>query len=236
MKTGRPASPAQAEYPSGKRAGEKPVRVLLAAGSAPTLAGVRSSLAGHGFEIVAEAGAAAAAIELAMSVQPDLCVIETPLEGGGVKAAHAIRQQVPGAKVVILAATDRSDDLFDALQAGVDGYLMSDTDPARLPHALHGVLAGEAALPRRLVSRLIHEFRSQGRRRRVVLDAAPSAELTSREWQVIQLVRDGLSTQQTAERLFLSPVTVRRHVSTIVQKLGVADRDAAIRVLERAES
>jgi DNA-binding NarL/FixJ family response regulator len=207
------------------------VRVLVAAANAPTRAGVRQALEADGFEIVAEVGDASVAIELAANLRPDVCLIDTLLPGNGIRAAREIAADATGPAVVMLSTSDRSEDLFDALRAGAAGYLLADTDPGRLSHALRGVLAGEAAVPRRLVSRLIDELRSQGRRRRVTTDTAMRVELTSREWEVIELVRDGLTTNQTAERLFVSPVTVRRHVSTIVQKLGVADRDAAVRAL-----
>jgi DNA-binding NarL/FixJ family response regulator len=108
-----------------------------------------------------------------------------------------------------------------------------DTDPERIPHALRGVLAGEAAIPRKLVMRLIDEYRSQSVRRRVQIRGR-SVELTSREWEVIEMMRSGITTADTAQRLFLSPVTVRRHVSAVVKKLGVADRTAALRLLDEA--
>jgi DNA-binding NarL/FixJ family response regulator len=125
-------------------------------------------------------------------------------------------------------------DLFDALRAGAAGYLLKDTDPTRLPHALRGVIAGEAALPRALVARLIDEFRNRGQRMRCA--GRLGAELSARQWEVLHLMRDGLSTAEMAERLFVSPVTVRRHVSTIMQRLQVLDRQAAVRALDEFEA
>jgi DNA-binding NarL/FixJ family response regulator len=133
----------------------------------------------------------------------------------------------------MLATSESDADLFDGLRAGASGFLLMDTDPRRLPYALRGVLAGEAAIPRRLVARLVEEFRSQGRRR-LVAHGAGRAELTSREWQVLELMRDGLTTREAAARMFVSPVTVRRHLSAITSKLGVADRHAAVRLLDEA--
>jgi DNA-binding NarL/FixJ family response regulator len=95
------------------------------------------------------------------------------------------------------------------------------------------VLAGEAAIPRRLVARLVEEYRSQGRRRHLA-HGGGRAELTSREWEVLEHLRSGLSTRETAARMFVSPVTVRRHLSAITTKLGVADRQAAVRLLDEA--
>ncbi len=113
------------------------------------------------------------------------------------------------------------------------GYLLKDIDPARLPLALRGVLEGEAALPRRLVALLIEEFRERKRKRRVPLVGRHAVELTDREWEVLQLMKQGLTTGEIAGRLFVSPVTVRTHVSAILRKLHVPSREAALELLAR---
>lgn len=210
-----------------------PIRVLIAAGAAATRAGLRLALECEGFAIVAEAREAGDAVELAQSCSPDVCLLETALPGNGIRAAGEINELAPAAAVVMLASTEASDDLFDALRAGAVGYLLMDTDPARLPHALRGVLAGEAAMPRKLVSRLIEEFRAGGGRR-LTVENGRGPDLTGREWEVMELARSGISTQQTADRLFVSPVTVRRHMSAVVHKLGAPDRESALRMLARA--
>jgi len=110
---------------------------------------------------------------------------------------------------------------------------MSNTTLGRLERpALRGVLDGEAALPRGLVARLIDEFRTRGKRRRLPLMRQRGVELTEREWEVLELLHDGLSTAAIAERLGISPVTVRRHVSEILKKLRVTSREEAVRLLE----
>jgi DNA-binding NarL/FixJ family response regulator len=210
------------------------VRVLIADDHAPTRLGVRQSLEDGGFEVVAEVSDAAAAVRAAERERPDACVLDVHMPGSGINAAREIAQQLPEAAVVMLTVSRNDEDLFEALRAGAAGYLLKDTDPARLPHALHGVLAGEAALPRSLVTRLIDEYRGPGRRRRLPLRGRRGVELTSREWQVIELLRDGLSTAQIAERLSVSPVTVRRHVSSLLGKLDAPDRDAAVRMLDES--
>jgi DNA-binding NarL/FixJ family response regulator len=210
------------------------LRVLIADDHAPTRLGVRQSLEDGGFEVVAEVSDAAAAVRAAERERPDACVLDVHMPGSGINAAREIAQQLPEAAVVMLTVSRNDEDLFEALRAGAAGYLLKDTDPARLPHALHGVLAGEAALPRSLVTRLIDEYRGPGGRRRLPLRGRRGVELTSREWQVIELLRDGLSTAQIAERLSVSPVTVRRHVSSLLGKLDAPDRDAAVRMLDES--
>ena len=91
-------------------------------------------------------------------------------------------------------------------------------------------MAGEAAVPRALVARLIGEFRSRGARRRLPLIGGRGVELTSREWEVLDLMAEGLTTAQIADRLFVSPVTVRRHISGVLEKVGAPDRETAVRL------
>ena len=97
---------------------------------------------------------------------------------------------------------------------------------------LAAVLAGRVALPPELVARLVEEFRDSSPRRRTVLSSSHPAQLTSREWQVLDLLRQGCATSEIARRLFVSPATVRSHVAAVLRKLRVADRDAAVRLFE----
>jgi len=124
-----------------------------------------------------------------------------------------------------------TDDVLASLRAGAVGYLPKDTSPERLPAALCGVLKGEAALPRTLVGMVLNEFRDYTE---AVADPVRVGEvqLTARESEILRMLRSGLTTAEVGDILSLSPVTVRRHVSAGVAKLGVADRQAAIRAIE----
>jgi DNA-binding NarL/FixJ family response regulator len=135
----------------------------------------------------------------------------------------------------MLTASRDDDDLFEALRAGASGYLLKDMDPDRLGPALRGVLSGEAALPRALAMKVIQEMKNPGRRRLLPRKGAPASKLTSRETEVLELMADGLSTEQIAARMFIGKVTVRTHVSNVLKKLRVPDRDAAVRLV-RAQS
>jgi DNA-binding NarL/FixJ family response regulator len=132
----------------------------------------------------------------------------------------------------MLTISHDRDDLLNALRAGAAGYLPKDVDPARLPHALHAVYRGEAAIPRALVTRLVSEFREHGSRRRTIV-SEKGHDLTSREWEVLELLRRGLSTAEIAERLFVTSVTVRTHIASLLKKLDVPDRDGLRRLDER---
>jgi DNA-binding NarL/FixJ family response regulator len=211
----------------------RPIRVVIADDHAPTRADVRATLeADARFEVSGEASDAAGAVEAAVEARPDVCILDVNMPGGGVAAAWEISSRLPETKIVMLTISRENRDLFAALRAGASGYLLKDMDPTRLPHALGDVLNGEAALPRVLVSRVIDEFRDRTPRRRKVIAEGPYADLTSREWQVLDLLRQELSTAEIARRLVLSPVTVRTHVASILRKVRAPNREALLRDLD----
>ncbi len=203
----------------------------------PTRAGVRAALDQGGFRVVEEVASAPAAIEAAKRERPDVCLLDIHMPGSGIRAASEIAAALPSTAVVMLTVSMNEDDLFDALRAGASGYLLKDTDPERLPLALHGVLRGEAAIPRKLAARVLDEFRERGRRRHVPLLHERGVDLTSREWEVLDLLRQGLTTKEIGGRLHISEITVRRHVATVLKKLRVPTREAALKLLrERSVS
>jgi DNA-binding NarL/FixJ family response regulator len=210
-----------------------PLRVLVADDHPPTRAGVRAALSGGDFEVCAEAGDGPTAVEAALREKPDVCLMDIHMPGNGIEATEEIVRRLPDTAVVMLTVSRSDSDLFDALRVGARGYLLKDTDPERLPHALKGVLEGEAALPRRLVALVIEEFRERRRHKWLPLLNQRGVELTSREWEVLELMRQGDTTAEIAERLFVSPVTVRTHVSAILRKLQVSNRKEAVELLER---
>lgn len=208
----------------------KQFRVLVADDHDPTRYDVRTALEEDlRFCVCAEAADAATAVEAAVRERPDLCLLDIRMPGGGVAAAWEISARLPETKVVMLTVSQDDRDLFAALRAGASGYLLKEMDPAHLPDALARVLRGEAALDSSLLARVVAEFRDRtARRRRPVADPSDTP-LTSREWQVLELLRRGLSTSEIARRLVLSPVTVRTHVNSILRKLRVSDRKELMR-------
>jgi DNA-binding NarL/FixJ family response regulator len=154
------------------------------------------------------------------------------MPGNGISAAAEISLTLPDVAVVMLTYSREEDDLFDAVRAGAQGYLLKDMDPDRLGAALRGVLNGEAALPRSLVAKVLDEFRGRQRRRVLVRSKPAGQQLTSRQWEILELLRQGLSTEEIAGRLFVAPGTVRVHVSTILKKLRVSSRDEAVRLIK----
>jgi DNA-binding NarL/FixJ family response regulator len=212
----------------------EPLRVVIADDHAPTRAGVRAALLGDGFVVCAELDNATDAIAAAKEHKPDVALLDIRMPGNGIAAAAAISAALPDTAVVMLTVSQADADLFDALKAGARGYLLKDIDPSRLPMALRGVLDGEAAIPRTLAARLMEEFRRRESRGRVPLLGKRRVELSEREYETLELLRQGLTTGETAARLFVTPATVRSHVSAIVRKLQVNSRAEAVALL-RAE-
>lgn len=206
-------------------------RVLVADDHAPTRADISELLESDPrFTVCASAADAVEAVDAALRERPDLCLIDIRMPGGGIAAAWEITARLPTTRVVMLTVSREDDDLFKALRAGASGYLLKDIDPTRLPHALSDVLAGDSAIPRSLVARLVEEFRERGPRRRALLANVSEEPLTSREWQVLDLLRQDLTTSEIARRLVISDGTVRSHVAAILRKLRVPDRRSAIRL------
>ncbi len=212
---------------NGRAAVTQPARVLIADDHAPTRAVLRAAVQQSGrFSVCAEVADGPAAVQAAVRELPDLCLLDAGMPGGGIAATREITSRLPETKVVIVTAFVEGDDFLQALAAGAVGYLPKAAVAAdRLGRALEAVLRGEAAIPRALVTRLAGEFRDHWPRRRTVVSEA-GHDLTSREWEVLDLLRQGLSTREISERLFVSRATVRSHAAAILRKLQLPDREA----------
>jgi DNA-binding NarL/FixJ family response regulator len=186
--------------------------------------GLRLALEEGGFVICAECDSAVAAVSAALETRPDICLLDVRMPGNGINAAAAIAAELPEAKIVMLSVSADDDDVLAAVRAGADGYLLKSIDPARLPHALRGVLSGEAPVPRTLVARLIAESSGDQRRR----TSREKDELTRRETEVLELLAEGLPTSEIARRMAVSQVTVRAYISTILRKWKLPDRRTLI--------
>jgi DNA-binding NarL/FixJ family response regulator len=207
-----------------------PIRVVMADDHARMRTRIRRALEAGGCAVVGEGASAEEAVVLAAQHRPDVALLDIHMPGNGITAAREIARSLPATAVVMLTASAEDDDLFDSLRAGASGYLLKDTDPDVLVGELRTVLDGEAAMSRRLVGRIMEEFRSPATPRFARRSRA-SARLSAREWEVMELLGEGLSTDDVAKRLFLSPTTIRVHVSGVLRKLRVSDRESAFKIL-----
>jgi DNA-binding NarL/FixJ family response regulator len=179
------------------------------------------------FVVCGEAVDAVGAVSVALAEQPDVSVLEVDMPGSGLAAAWEITSRLPLSDVVILTTSESRHDLMEALRVGVSGYLVKDDNLTRLPHAIWDIHGGTFTMPRRLMSRVVMELRATEPRRRAVLSSR-NHRLTSREWEVLDLLASGLSTREAAERLSLSPTAIRVHTASVVKKLGARDRADAL--------
>ena len=215
-----------------------PLRVLIADDHAPTREDVRRALTDGGLVVCAEAADAARAVQQALETRPDIALLDVRMPGGGVAAAWEIAARLPTTKVVMLTVSDEDGDLFRALRAGAVSYLVKDIDfENHLPQALREVAEGKAAIPPALVARMVMQFHSSDPRFRTTeVGTEFGPRLTSREWDVLAGLAEGLSTRDIAKRLQLKPSGVRAHISAVVQKLGVADRREAVAFFHEASN
>lgn len=209
-------------------------RVVLAEAHPTIRAAVRNVLEADGFVVCGEAEDAEEGLRVALRERPDVCLVGLQLEGSlRMIGGMADEDDGAGALVIVLTASRSTESMIAAIRAGATGYLLKEMNPERLPAAVRGVLSGEAAMPRTLVVRLIREIQRAGRGP-MVNGRDGLVELTPRQWEVLNLIGDRLSTAEIAAQLGISPVTVRRHASAILEKLGVPDRASAVELLRES--
>jgi DNA-binding NarL/FixJ family response regulator len=205
------------------------VRVAVADDHAVVRLAVRLALEASGIEVVGEVGDANGAVDLVRRLSPDVCILDLHMPGNGLQAARRLAAEAPGVAVVIFSVSTSDDELFEAVRLGVAGFLPKDMDLDRLPDALRGVLRGEAAMPRTLMARVLDQFQDRSRAVRRSVPGRAQVSLTSREAEVLDLLLVGsLTTAEIARRLYVSPATVRTHVTSLLRKFGVADRTALV--------
>lgn len=202
------------------------IRVVLADDQALIRAGFRVLLEGaDGVEVVGEAVDGAQAVDLARRERADVVLMDIRMPGvDGLEATRRIAadENLAGVKVLILTTFESDDYVYQALRAGASGFLVKDTEPSELVHAVRVVARGDALLSPSVTRRLIADIVSRPERR------APAGHafdrLTEREREVLALVAAGLSNDEIAARLYLSPLTAKTHVSRTMTKLDAHDR------------
>jgi DNA-binding NarL/FixJ family response regulator len=201
------------------------IRVLLADDQALVRAGFSALLdAQEDIEVVGEAADGEEAVHLARLHAPDVVLMDIRMPGvDGLEATRTIvaDQTLEAVRIVILTTFDLDEYVFEALRVGASGFLVKSTEPAELVHAVRAVAAGDALLSPSVTKRLVAEFAARSKEPR---PAAELDALTDREREVMALVAEGLSNDEIAARLVVSPATAKTHVSRAMVKLGARDR------------
>ncbi|MEU1730037.1 response regulator transcription factor [Streptosporangium sp. NPDC020145] len=196
------------------------IKIVLADDQALVRAGFRALLdAQPGMTVVAEASDGAQALRLAAEHRPDVVLMDIRMPG--MDGLTATREMPPGPRIIILTTFELDEYVFEALRNGASGFLVKDTEPAELIQAVRVVAAGDALLSPGVTRRLIAEYASRAKAPHPSQDLSL---LTEREREVLTLVGTGMTNDEIAQRLFMSPATAKTHVSRTMMKLHARDR------------
>ncbi|WCO69070.1 response regulator transcription factor [Iamia majanohamensis] len=200
------------------------IRLLLADDHPMLRDGLRRSLSDEGFEVVGEAGDGHEAVARAAELVPDVVLMDVTMpDCDGVEATRRIHAAQPDVRVVMLTMHADQDVLRAALEAGASGYLVKDCSIDEIADTIRQAADDSSALSPDLAASMLDEVR-----RLDVPDDAPDQVVTPREVEVLQLIADGCSTGEVAERLYISQKTVKNHLASIYQKLDARDRTQAV--------
>lgn len=209
------------------------MRVLLADDHALFRAGIASLLRASGFDVVGEASNGHEAVKRARELAPDLILMDIRMpDCSGLEATRQIRSDLPAVKIVMVTVSDDDADLFEAIKAGADGYLLKDMSEDDFGATLSGIAHGQAALSPALATKILGEFVRISEDRPP--EPAEADPLTEREHDVLRLVADGATNREIASALFISENTVGFHMKNILGKLHLKNRSQAVAYAIRA--
>lgn len=204
------------------------IRVLLAEDHALFRQGLRELLNVEGLAVIGEASDGVTAVRLAGELRPDVVVMDLHMPRmDGIDATAEIMKMERPPVVLVLTVSTTDDDVLDAIAAGASGYLLKDADADELVAAVRSASAGRSPLSPQVAGALLQRVREQ-----TVVNDEPGEllSLSARETEILRLVAQGRDNTEIAQELYLSPSTVKNHVSSILEKLGVESRvQAAVR-------
>jgi two-component system NarL family response regulator len=179
-------------------------------------------------EVVAEAEDGEAAIVKAEELAPDVVLMDVRMPRiNGIEAARQIRDILPSTRILMLTVSDEEDDLFEAIKAGANGYLLKEISVEEVAGAIHAVVQGQSLISPSMASKLLNEFNSLARQA-ADKEELPAPVLTARELEVLKLVARGMSNRDVADQLYISENTVKNHVRNILEKLHLHPRMEAV--------
>ncbi len=222
--------PTQRATPTDDPSPTERIRVLIVDDHALYRRGLQTILATEeGFEVVGEAADGVAAVTQAEETLPDVIVMDVGMpKRGGIEACRLIRQRVPSARILMLTSSDDEANLFEAVRAGANGYLLKDVPPEEVAAGIVALHQGHSLISPLMAAKLLSEF-AQMSDRATVAEVVPSPvlelpRLTDRELQILRLVARGRLNREIAAELFISDNTVRNHIRNILDKLQMHSR------------
>jgi two-component system nitrate/nitrite response regulator NarL len=230
IKLGGEASPVVGANVDSHRA----TQVLVASHDSVTINGIRMAFEAEGIVLCGRVTSAYELVDAAGRFTPDVCLIDVDLPGGGLVAAAEVRAWRSSVAVIMLAPDLNEKTFLKAMAVGAVGYLPMSISTKRLPAVIRAVLLGEPAIPRPLVAVLMNRLRGGEGRRHLQTPDGRGIDLTTREWEVLDGMKEGLSTREIAAKLLIAETTVRRHIGAVLKKLQVHSRREALELLRSA--
>jgi DNA-binding NarL/FixJ family response regulator len=205
------------------------IRVLIADDHSLFRRGLRMVLEDEDDIVVTgEAGDGDAVVELAREHAPDVVVMDVRMPASsGIEATRRIKEEEPGTRILVLTISDEEDDLYEAIKAGANGYLLKEISIDEIGDAVRSIHGGQSLISPSMASKLLDEFAAMVRQEQVKEDV-PTPRLTPREMEVLQHVAQGMNNREIAGALFISENTVKNHVRNILEKLHLHSRMEAV--------
>jgi two-component system NarL family response regulator len=213
----------------GEPESEGVIRVLVADDQVLFRRGLEAVLSPEKhIEVIAEADDGEAAIAKAEELAPDVVLMDVRMPRvNGIEAARRIREVLPSTRILMLTVSDEEDDLYEAVKAGANGYLLKEISVEDVAGAIRAVMQGQSLISPSMASKLLSEFNALARQA-AGREQLPAPVLTTRELEVLKLVARGMSNREVAEKLFISENTVKNHVRNILEKLHLHSRMEAV--------
>ena len=205
-----------------------PVRVVIADDQDLVRSGLQLVLEARGIDVVDAVGDGRAAVGSVAAHAPDVVLMDVRMPRiNGIEAARRIREISPTTKILMLTVSDEEDDLYEAIKAGANGYLLKEISVEEVAEAIRAVVQGQSLISPSMASKLLNEFTTLAKKAEE-RQQYPAPALTSRELEVLKLVAKGMSNREIADELYISDNTVKNHIRNILEKLHLHSRMEAV--------